>query len=503
MKSNISSGLLITFYILFSIQMLLITVLSFASPSYGLFRLPLLVETLVACALFGSMILLWTHLSMQKKRSDKASDRICLIVIAVFLILLTVAAIIHGNYYDVAGDYEFMYISANELARGNELEGKLRNYFLVFGNNTRSMLILSNLFKLGYLLGGREYIPALIRNLLLIFGSLLSVGYLLKHDRLKRYRIPVVLMFALCLPVYSFTPTYYTDSASLGLGVIALALLLKSIESKSKFRYGYGILAAFFTAWGITEKITTIIPLIAGIMAMVILRKIKPAATVFFCGMMCVFLFVTDLWAARYPIDAESKEMANPILSWVALGMHGDGSFIDNVEFSESLAEMKSKEEKITYTREYMREHFQEAFSLEHIRKKITVSYAEGTFHASDYLTKSGDSHDFVWEYLHLYGKYVWRGRQYCFIYIALIYIFLFLGGLVTTIRLVRGGSVSFIKFAGDLSFMGIFLFLLLWEASNRQLYNQFPMMLLALFENANLVCEELYGKIKRTKALS
>lgn len=472
------------FYILFSIQMLLIIVSAFSKPLFGLLPKPLIIGSIVAFILLGTLLMFWDYLYQKFQPSKRLSVLLFGGSLILFLIILTITTVIHGNHYDVAGDYEFFYRSAKELALGNELEGKLRNYYLVFGNNTRSMLILSTLFKSGYWLGMKEYIPALVRNFALILGSILAGSYLLSLDSLKKYRILIVLTFVLCLPLYSFAPTFYTDSASFGLGVIAFSLFVKYLKTEGKHRFIFVVAAGFFTVLGITEKVTCIIPLIAGIIAILLIEKVSLRKLLTFVFTICIFVALTNIWAGQYTIDAESKEKSNPIVSWVALGMHGDGSFADNIEFSETLASMDTREEKMAYTKQYMKDHIREALTLEHILKKINVSYGEGTFQGADFLTTSEQSHDWVWQLLHPWGQYTWRGTQYCFIYIAVIYLSFFVGSIFTTIDLFKGGTVSVVKFAADLSFMGLFLFLMLWESSNRQLFNQFPMMVVALFEN-------------------
>lgn len=488
MNTKINSVLIKIFYILFSLQMLLIIVSAFSKPMYGLFTKPLLIGSIGSFVLLTGFLMFFDYIYQKIQPSKRLSAIFFGGSLVLFLIILTITSVIHGNHYDVAGDYEFVYISAKELALGNELEGKFRNYYLVFGNNTRSMLILSNLFKLGYWLGVKEYIPALVRNFSLILGSILAGSYLLSLDSLKKYRVLIVLAYSLCLPLYSFAPTFYTDSASLGIGVIAFSLFVKYMKTDGKHRFIYVFAAGFFTALGITEKVTCIIPLIAGIIALILIEKISIRKLLTFVIISGIFMALVNVWAGQYTIDEESREKSNPIISWIALGMHGDGSFADNVEFSETLASMDTRDEKMTYTKQYMKDHIREALTFEHILKKINVSYSEGTFQGSDYLTRSAQSHDWVWELLHPWGQYRWRGTQYCFIYIAVIYLSFLAGSICTTIDLFRGGRVSVVKFAADLSFMGLFFFLMLWESSNRQLFNQLPMFIVALFENISVI---------------
>ena len=41
---------------------------------------------------------------------------------------------------------------------------------------------------------------------------------------------------------------------------------------------------------------------------------------------------------------------------------------------------------------------------------------------------------------------------------------------------------VSWSKLLADVAFFGLFIFLMIWEANNRQLYNALPVLVLSLF---------------------
>ena len=298
------------------------------------------------------------------------------------------------------------------------------------------------------------------------------------------------------MPVYVFTATYYMDSSSFGLGVIALALLLKGFSTDKHTSVFWVILASFVKVIGITEKMTAIIPVLAGGCTAILFQKKLPVKKgVAYCiGVFCAMLLV-NIWAGQYPIDRESREQSNPIFTWIAMGMHGDGSYSDNVVYAEKLTQLTTRDEKSAYAKQYAKEHFSEAFTWSHILAKIKRSFGSGTFECANFLTRAADGHGLLWEMLHPWGKYYWRTSQYCFIYIAMIYGIVLIGSICTLVRLLQGSAVSAIKFAADLSFMGIFLFLLLWESSNRQLYNQFPMLLISLVESTALIMSRRRGR--------
>ena len=56
-----------------------------------------------------------------------------------------------------------------------------------------------------------------------------------------------------------------------------------------------------------------------------------------------------QLWANSYEITKEASETANPVISWVALGMKEDGSWTNNTEFVDHMYEFSTRQEKQQY----------------------------------------------------------------------------------------------------------------------------------------------------------
>ncbi len=489
------------FYIFFSVQMFLITVLSLSHPGNNLFPGRMMFFSVIIFIIFFLMLLFWNRICSvfsHDETDEKKRDRIITVLILIYVIFLFVLSIFRGEFHNSAGDYEYVFNSAREIALGNEVTGKFYNYFMVFGNNTKPMLFLSQLFKMSLALGLPIYIFALLWNILLVALSILSVNYLFKQNGLNTYRIPFLAVFALCLPVYVFSNAYYTDSMSFGCGVIAFAMLHKGVSCKSRSYLVYMILSSLFTVAGITVKITSIIPLIAGLIVLLINSGIQYKKN-FIVYIICSLLMLSgmNIWTSSFDIQKESKIHSNPIICWIALGMRGDGSFAENFYFSDTIAEMNTREEKLAYTKEYIEENIAEAFTIKHIFSKITVNYSQGHFDCSDVLSREFECRDLLWELYHPWGKYIWRGSQYSYLYTSNIYIFVFLGSVLTLINLFRKRSVSEIKLIADLSFFGLFVFLMLWEASNRQLYNQLPMILAAMFAGAASIID-MFNKVTK-----
>ena len=74
------------------------------------------------------------------------------------------------------------------------------------------------------------------------------------------------------------------------------------------------------------------------------------------------------------------------------------------------------------------------------------------------------------------------------FCYIAMMYLVGFVGAVMAVIRLVRRKEIPPVKMVADLAFMGLFIFLMIWESNNRQLYNMLPMMAVGTYMNIVLL---------------
>ena len=130
-----------------------------------------------------------------------------------------------------------------------------------------------------------------------------------------------------------------------------------------------------------------------------------------------------------------------------------------------------------------MKEHLSEAFTIRHFIDKTQHNFSGGKFTSSDF-TAVGEHERILYEMMDPGGKYYWKTSQITFCYIALIYLFYLLGGIYGIIFSIKNKKISAMKIMTDISFVGIFLFLMIWESNNRQLYNQVPLFWLALFIN-------------------
>lgn len=455
------------------------------------------VGTIWGTILFIGVIRLWNKIPYE---AFIRSTWLYVILLILYGISLYVISCIGRNSPYSLIDYIQVWNAASELSEGRALTSEL--YFLTYANNIKPMLYLSVLFRISKFLHFQDpFYFALIWNVCQVLGAVWSVGILAGNSKEERekYRIPILFIFVCTLPIWAITQTFYTDGMSFVMGIITLALIRLALETSSKWKaFSLLALAGLFAGIGISMKVTASIPIIAGFIVFCFcrcfLKKWGYIGAFFFFTV--VFLGLIDLWSGSYEIWNKAKETSDPIINWVALGMKGNGSWEDNQEYVSYTHSLLTKAEKTEYAIQYIQENHSDFWDISHLIKKIRYNFASGHFGTANYTYYAIKEHNLIWEIFSPWGKYYWRTSQLCFCFIFSIYTVYLLGAVVTLRRLILKKELYCTKAIADLSLIGIVLFLMIWEANNRQLYNQLPVIILGAVTNARLLVSK--GKIYR-----
>lgn len=399
--------------------------------------------------------------------------------LVMFGVLLYVVSLSRQGNENTLLDYTYVYRDAMNLANGRGLEDT--NYFLTYSNNLKPMLLLSVLFRMALLMNVSPFYFVLLRNVILVMLVACACGYLAERDGDTRWRFPILLAFVLLLPLWEMTAVFYTDSMSFGMGILGLAFLKLAAASRGKRqRIIWAVCAAGVAVLASAWKVTVIIPLIAYAVILLWQRvSVDRRVAVLFGSSVVVLGVVLHLWANSYEITKEAAVTANPVISWVALGMKEDGSWTNNTEFVEHLYEFSTGQEKQQYSIEYIRENKAEFWNPDHLRKKASYNFGNGNLGASAFLNVEHSDGTLLWEMFSPWGKYYWRTCQYCFCYLVSMYVLLLIGMILSFRNIIREQEPPLMLMTCQLSFFGIVIFLMFWEASGRQMYNQMPGILL------------------------
>ena len=493
-ESKLYTGLLTVFYIIYSLLLISVIVISLLNPQNNLTSKQLMIGVSIATASFLACAFLWS--SVSDKLSEKVKRLLFPILIVSFGLIIFAVSFNRSTFYNTFPDYSYIYNGALEMADTGFV--KYPKYFLNYTNNTGPMLFLSMIFKISHKIGISEFYPTVIISIATVLLAVWAAKDLLSYDTDGKWSAPAIIFTAIYLPLYVLTPAFYTDTMSFGLGVLALALCKRAaLSEKGKLMYSF--LAGLVTVYAILWKVTALIPLVAGLIVMLLKKEYKELKDLFMYAVFAVLFIATlNICLNLNPLYRQSKETGNPVISWIALGSSGNGGYYQGMDFIISINEMDSKEEKTEASLDYLKAHKSELFSVEHFTNKIACNFATGTMNCNEFLWNDSDG-TILWNLMASWGKYYWRTSQLCFIYLFICYMVILIGALSCLADVVRGRDVPYMKLLSDISLFGIILFLMIWEAKGRQMYNQFPMLIVNLFISVDIILK-LMSKKKAEK---
>ena len=418
------------------------------------------------------------------------------ILTSLFAITLFIISIIGRNEPASSDDYGRVWNAAWSLAHGEEIQDAY--YLMNYSNNIKPMLLLYLVFRFSACLSIDDpfYIILLI-NVIGVVASICGLHYILNNDNNRsKYGVPVIVCYICCLPIWAMTQTFYTDAMSLCFSVVIIALAKKMFTCQNKIlTVLLCIIMGILLALGMDIKVTILIPLIAASIVYIIIKDCSMNKKTIGC-FCCILLsfgiaqFSFDTWANSFEITQESKVTEDPIITWIGLGLKEDGSFHANLDYINTVHDFSTKAEKEEYCKDYIRENFRYFYDLEHIVAKIRCTYASGHLGSAEfsYIAKYKDN--ILWQLFSPWGRFYWRSSQMGFCYLHSLFSVCFIGNIITVYRYIKDKKHSKTLMLFDLAMLGYFLFLLIWEANNRQLYNMLPILIGAAILNGKQIVE-------------
>lgn len=382
-------------------------------------------------------------------------------------------------------DYQNVYNAAWNLANGLEVTNW--EYFARWTNNTSTLTVLSSYMRLGMGFGMEDpYAFVLIINVLYVVVALISTYYISLQISHKSYEFAwiTVVIYFLWTPIWSNTTSFYSDQLSFGLGIIGFALFLYTMENGKKCRVLRYLLAGAIIGFGASIKVTATIPLVAYIICKLVLflqnshainkKTLKMKENMLFVLGFMVVLGGLSLYNGEYPASSMEHKMQMPIDYWLTIGMNGDGSYATNEQFALELMNAENVEVRKAMCREKMQEYLPNIFDAEHLTLKISKVFGSGDISATSIMYPYEEN--LLTESFSEYGDYYWKYTCLSTSFFFATLIWMACGALM---QLVKHRDEPFI-FWVYISIFGLFIFLMIWEAQNKQLYNNLPWLTLA-----------------------
>ncbi len=426
-----------------------------------------LIVTLVFAALMaGVSFLLCRKENLLKKQEKKLLLSFLLFVgILLYLVSCLSRNIPMYDYYD-------LYYSAHSYANGGAANW---DYLSHWSNNFPLFFYLYRVMKVCAWMGMKDpfYVLLGINVLLTLWGGYCLYRLVRLHTGSIAWSFIGMGLFFGFGPLWCGTNYFYTDSLSLSFGIGAVWIFTRKRKGVID-----GLLAGLLWGMGYAIKATVAVSMVA--VFIVLWLKENGNRRLFGSVLLSVtaFLCTMSIWTVirmQYPCYELEKENRVPITYWLALGIHNNGSYPENIEFAVECIGAESVEARDLKAREYIKEHISGLWDWKHFVEKAKYNFASGKMGSSEF-NHYPDTlmHELVSDY-GKFGGYATMFMSGYFYATLLLGWFGFAVGYIKEKRVAECSAQFQLLYMAQMTLFGFFLFLSIWESNNRQLYNHIP----------------------------
>ncbi|MCH5267979.1 MAG: hypothetical protein J1E62_06520 [Lachnospiraceae bacterium] len=402
-------------------------------------------------------------------------------------------------------DMSAVYDGAIEWMETGAIEN-YREYFHYFPNNIGLLTFLRVFFSLGKSLGITDYfLIGVILGASSLTIMMFSLFMVCRIQLGVEYAILAMMLTAFCFPLYFSAAAFYSDVMSMAAPVLYYLLYLYSEDMtsrKKRFRIYVGM--ALVAGIGMEIKFTVLIMVIAVMIEMILKANVKNIISIAVIHVVVIAMVLGIVNSVFYPelLDKEQARIMNtPVYHWIMMGARGDGRYnSEDYEFSRSFSDPEVRNEAI---KEEIRKRYSEmglSGYMDFLKHKTVVSLGDGTYAISDFLNNEPVNrnvlHDFILYESPEYGNY----RTLCQGVFILIYMLMFAAGVGNLMKYRRNKKWVLPERDSDkvaplLAFVGLWMFLMMWESSGRYFSNYISVMLLcavwgiACIKNSMKIC--------------
>lgn len=398
------------------------------------------------------------------------------VILAAYLFLLfavlSATSLLFSN--TPVSDYGEVYANSLNLISGKEVNW---SYFAMFKNNYLLLLLMALIRLPAYLVGFDGAYSIIIVSVLCATLTALLIFKILEHFQFKVYVCFLsLIVYALFLPLYGCTYAFYSDQATIMLTLLPIYLIVSDFGKRRWVSILKIILVGLFGCMAFWLKATAIIPIIAFTIVKLLTscnRNMLRRILLYCCSFICFFALYELIW--RSSPAAKMTDMHVPVIHWIALGSHGHGDWTDNSDYGYKLLGAPSMEAKKEIAYSYLKQNRDEMFSVTHIVEKARHNFATGFMGLSTYIYEPDSP---AYPFLSAYGVY---GGYTMMIVTGMYYLLLLLNIIGSMISIIRRklDCYNILGLFARISLFGLFLFLMFWEANNRQLYNHIPILVI------------------------
>lgn len=451
----------------------IITCLSITKPQNNLIPFRIFLYTIIWLGILAGIRVFWLWMEHKLKNSiaEQFNKFFSIFVIAVFGIILCLCG--WFSRYEPYTDYGNVWNAALALASGTPAANW--DYFATWPNNRFVMLLLAGMLWLGQRMGSTDgYEAAVVIQSVHWCITLACVYHLASYFGKNKIadRWTAVTVFLLMTPLYGSISIFYTDQCSFGFGIIAFTLFVEAVKEKQNIKKSviFSLLSGIVWGFGLQIKVTIGISLIALLVILATkqdLRYYWKRAIITLLAMVITAGVVSGGMKAL-PCEKDIYLRSIPILYWVALGLGGSGDYADNQDFAILCRQADNVDVRREIAIEKLKTDWSSFFDIDHLVKKARMNFASGDFGLAKYMFYPYGEGGIIWNFMSYDGTYFWKFACTSTSYMFAVYILISAGA----VRMFILKESNVILEVGFVTLFGLALFLMLWEAQNKQLFN-------------------------------
>ena len=464
------------FAVLFSLLFLQVL---FANPHFEYDIPVLLLFVTFWCALFAGLY----FLTNRSRLAPLLEKREKIFLAAFFILQILTQIFFHlqtGGYPSF--DLEKVFYGSLNFTVNGFIEEPFLDYFYKYPHNMPLVILLQFVFRAFYRLGipmEQFFLLGVIIGAASMLLTYLFVYLCARRLFGVRQAFFAIMLLYLCIPLQSYVSVFYTDTLTLPFAPLALYCYLRVRDAKTrKERFFAAAAMSAGLAFGVTLKYSVVIVLIALLTDMLLNRKWRQllASIGVFLAVFAVLTWQFNRYMYAHFLDEEiAADKATPFTSWIMMSLAGDGSH--NAYDNDRVWYYETAEEKRQEARQQIQERLAARSLGEHLvfyNQKGLRSFGSGNLDAVRWVVDvpirdtalsrlmTPNQHGFkVFDTL-MQGYYV------------SLFALLVIGAALSA------KQKDYTVFVPCLVTFGLYLFLLLWEASQRYLLNFYGMYILA-----------------------
>lgn len=474
--NRITHVLLRSFHILFALIIMFVIFQASVNNSQYYYDSTLILSTVLALTIMfiGCFFITKFQATIEKKYNY------ILIIFLVVMYLIQVGVGLYFLRYVPAWDLSAIYNGAIEWLEHGTIKS-FEQYFYYYPNNFGGLIFLKFIFSIARLLGITDYfMVATIINSILITLMMWAIVRICTKLLGKIYGIYSIVIMCLIYPFYFIGPVFYTDGLSMVFPAIIYYLYLVSKECSSVYkRVSLYIFMGILTAFGAQIKFTVLIIAIAIIIDILINKQLIKGLvlTLITTITLVVAISMTDTIMYTNLLNKSQAEVQNtPYISWIMMGLKGNGTY--NGEDMSFVRSFDSVEDRDTAIKQEIVDRIETyglsgMFNL--IENKTQRCFGDGTLGLSDFLDDSPEKETVFHQFITYDGDYYFIYRTLCHGTFMAILILMLLSGVECVINT---KSNNYTSIAPKAAFLGIWLFLMMWESTARYFSNFISMMI-------------------------